>query len=108
MTILHSSEEAIRTHKSDSDNPVPGSDPGHPGSGVVDTRTLQQHLMAALHRGDQASWLLAAIAIASARTGTPAQLLAADRALTAAGIDLTFALTGMDPAGVAAQAAAPV
>ena len=68
----------------------------------------RQRLGELMHRSEQGCWLLAAIAMALDGTGSLDQRAAAEQVAHSAGVDLSGALDGMTPAGVAAQAAAPI
>jgi len=63
------------------------------------------HLM---HLGDQAAWTTAALVTALRDSGPEAQRHAASELLRALGLDVLDATRDRDPAGAAAQAAAPV
>ena len=84
----------------------PQADGAAPEAGGAPTPA--QRLGELMHQGEQGTWLLAAIAVALNGTAPSEQRAAAEQALRSAGVDLSAGLDGMSPAGIAAQAAAPI
>jgi SAM-dependent methyltransferase len=70
--------------------------------------TAEERLQHLLHTGDQAAWTTAALVTALRDAGPETSRTAAVEVLRALGVDVVDGARGRDPAGVAAQAAAPV
>jgi SAM-dependent methyltransferase len=70
--------------------------------------TVEERVQQLLHSGDQGAWTTAALVTALQDSGPEAHRSAAGEVLRALDIDLTDGTRGRDPAGLAAQAAAPL
>jgi Methyltransferase domain len=68
----------------------------------------EEHIRELMHRGDQAAWSNAALALTLADRGSDEQRRAATELLDALGIDLSEASGQVDRQGTAGQAAAPL
>lgn len=68
--------------------------------------TPEERLQHLLHAGDRAAWTTAALVSVLRGSGSPARRAAAEQVLRV--LDLPLAVPGREPAGIAAEAAAPV